>query len=152
MLENVLLGSVNLSVTVILHAFTMIVITSFFRKWKRASRDATLAAGLLRVVFVVMLLFLATLLEVLWWAASYVYLGAIETFEAALYFSMVTFTTLGYGDITLEEQWRLLSSFQAANGVIIAGWSTALLFALIQRVYLDHHPENPTSGKADSSD
>ena len=84
----------------------------------------------------------ATLLETLWWAASYVYLGVLQSLEPALYFSMVTYTTLGYGDITLDEQWRLLSAFQAVNGLVIAGWSTALLFALIQKIYLAHHPES----------
>jgi hypothetical protein len=78
--------------------------------------------------------------ESCWWAATYVLLGAIDSFESALYFSIVTYTTLGYGDMTLDTQWRLLSSFQASNGVIIAGWSTALLFALIQKVYSAHHP------------
>ena len=70
------------------------------------------------------------------------HLGVLQNLETALYFSMVTYTTLGYGDITLDEQWRLLSAFQAVNGLVIAGWSTALLFALIQKIYLAHHPES----------
>lgn len=49
--------------------------------------------------------------------------------------STVTFTTLGFGDITLDENWRLLSSFEAANGLLMFGWSTALIFAAVQWVY-----------------
>jgi hypothetical protein len=67
------------------------------------------------------------------WACSG--LGAIETLETAVYFSTVTFTTLGFGDITLDEDWRLLSSFEAANGLLMFGWSTALVFAAVQWVY-----------------
>jgi hypothetical protein len=48
---------------------------------------------------------------------------------------MVTFTTLGFGDVVLAGQWRTLASIQAANGVIIFGWTTALIFYFIQQIY-----------------
>jgi hypothetical protein len=65
----------------------------------------------------------------------------VDTFEAALYFSMVTFTTLGYGDVTLDDSWRLLSSIQAANGVIMFGWTTAQVTAVLQRLYRSDNPQ-----------
>ena len=80
----------------------------------------------------VLIMFLATLLEASLWAATYVGLGAISEFEEALYFSTVTYTTLGFGDVVLNEQWRLLSAFEAANGVIIFGWTTALIVVSIR--------------------
>ena len=80
-------------------------------------------------------MFLASLLEAVIWAISYLVLDAIQTVEEALYFSIVTFTTLGFGDITLSESWRLLASLQAANGIIIFGWSTAITMAAVQRLY-----------------
>jgi len=47
---------------------------------------------------------------------------------------VVTFTTLGYGDITLPEQeWRMLSGIEALNGILLVGWTTAFLFAVVQR-------------------
>jgi hypothetical protein len=85
---------------------------------------------------VVILMFLASVLEVLVWAITYLALNAIQGFEQAMYFSMVTFTTLGYGDIVLAERWRLLSSFEAANGIIMFGWTTAIVIAVVQRHYL----------------
>ena len=72
------------------------------------------------------------------WAISYKALvpeGELPNFEAAAYFSFVTFTTLGYGDITLSEGWRLLSGIQALNGILLVGWSTAVLFATVQRIW-----------------
>ena len=48
---------------------------------------------------------------------------------------MVTYTTLAYGDVVLTGQWRSLATIQAANGVIIFGWTTALIFVFIPRVY-----------------
>ncbi|MGB3020865.1 MAG: potassium channel family protein, partial [Methyloceanibacter sp.] len=65
----------------------------------------------------------------------YLALGAIGSFEQAVYFSTVTFTTLGFGDIILDERWRLLSSFEAANGLLMFGWSTALVFVAVKWVY-----------------
>ena len=83
-------------------------------------------------------------LEALAWAVAYQLLPKgvrLETFEEAVYFSIVTFTTLGYGDITLDPQWRLLSGIEAMNGILLAGWSTALLFSVVQRSWkLTHKP------------
>jgi voltage-gated potassium channel Kch len=56
-------------------------------------------------------------------------------------FDLETFTTLGYGDITLPEQWRMLGAFEAATGVIMFGWTTALIVAVVQRMYVRHSPE-----------
>ena len=52
-------------------------------------------------------------------------------------FSIVTFTTLGYGDIILSENWRILASMEAAAGIIFFGWSTAIVFMAIQNIYYD---------------
>ncbi len=84
-------------------------------------------------------LFLFTLFEALLWALVYSSVGAIQEVEAALYFSMVTYTTLGYGDITLDSSWRVLASFEAANGILIFGWSTALVVAYVQRLVSYRH-------------
>ena len=75
-------------------------------------------------------------IQIAMWAVAYVALvelNEITTFESALYFSFVTFTTLGYGDITLSEPWRVMSGIQALNGILLVGWTTALLFAVVQR-------------------
>jgi hypothetical protein len=83
-------------------------------------------------------MFLAIVLEAVLWALLYLFnplITALPDLETAFYFSMVTFTTLGYGDVVLTGQWRMLASIQAANGVIIFGWTTALIFYFIQNIY-----------------
>ena len=83
-------------------------------------------------------MFLAIVIEAGVWALLYLFNPLITTLpdlETAFYFSMVTFTTLGYGDVVLTGNWRILASIQAANGVIVFGWTTALIFVFIQRVY-----------------
>ena len=56
---------------------------------------------------------------------------------------MVTFTTLGYGDIVLDENWRLLASFEAATGIIMFGWTTAIVLASLQSAYYGKKFGNP---------
>ncbi len=83
-------------------------------------------------------MFLAIILESWIWALVYLYdplVTVLTDMETAMYFSMVTFTTLGYGDVVLTGQGRSLATIQAANGVIIFGWTTALIYYYIQRVY-----------------
>ena len=91
--------------------------------------------GIFWIPFIVILIFITTVIEAVIWAVTYLGIGAFEILDDALYFSIVTFTTLGFGDITLSEEWRLLSSFEAANGIIIFGWSTAIFMAVVQRIY-----------------
>ena len=59
------------------------------------------------------------------WALCYLLLGEISSLERALYFSSGTYSTLGYGDVTLTEDWQLLSGFEAINGLIMFGTSAA---------------------------
>jgi hypothetical protein len=87
--------------------------------------------------------FIFTILHVcqaLIWATCYYLIPNIyvtfDNFGETLYFSLVTFTTLGYGDITIESNWRLLSGFEAINGIIVIGWTTAIMFSLIQKIYM----------------
>jgi voltage-gated potassium channel Kch len=105
------------------------------RAWLRKTR-------IYWVVTTVLVMFTVALLEALAWASVYLALGALKGLEQSLYFSLVTFTTLGYGEIVLDERWRLLASFEAANGIIMFGWSTAIVMAVVHRVYLAGNAES----------
>ena len=59
--------------------------------------------------------------------------GELQSLDTAFYFSGVTFTTLGYDDITLSTDWRKLSGLQAIDGILLFGWTTAFLSAVLQR-------------------
>jgi hypothetical protein len=139
MFGEIFLGILHASVTVLIHGVAMLLVTRRVRHVQAGDANTMLWLDFIRIAYVVAMVFLATVFEAAWWAMNYVYVGALESFEEAMYFSMVTYTTLGYGDITLNENWRLLSAFQAANGIIIAGWSTALVIAAIQQIYKARH-------------
>ena len=67
------------------------------------------------------------------WAGFLVLLGALQTYDDAFYFSLVTFATLGYGDIVLSPGYRIFGALAATCGSLMLGWSTALIFAAISR-------------------
>lgn len=93
--------------------------------------------SVLRTSGIVIIMFLVSLIEVVAWAIPFMIFGAITGLEKAVYFSMVTYTTLGYGDVLLDEQWRLLASFEAANGIIMFGWTTAIVMYSIRHIFFE---------------
>ena len=134
-LTQVLLASALLVLTTTIHAAGMAV--SFrWLKLLHTKRLETVSMWIrsLAVGVLVLVMFVATLIETSVWAMTYIVLGAISTFEEALYFSMVTYSTLGYGDVVLGEQWRLLSSFQAANGILMFGWTVSLIILAVHQI------------------
>lgn len=91
------------------------------------------------MTFTVLGVFLAHIIQIWLWACLFLYLTPEELpdWETALYFSASSFTTVGFGDVYLDKDWRLLSSFESANGFILFGWSTAFIFEVISKLYKD---------------
>ncbi len=87
---------------------------------------------LIRVTWV---LILFHVFEIMVWASFYWREGCLPDAESALYFSGVTYTTLGYGDLVLRPPWRILGPIEALTGILMCGLSAALFFALITRLY-----------------
>jgi hypothetical protein len=137
--QEIITGLGMVALTTIIHAAFM-VIGFRIAGWK-LSRFGAARRDLIKSVLISAMtvwMFLAIVIEAWIWALVYLYNPLITTLpdlETAFYFSMVTFTTLGYGDVVLTGQWRALASIQAANGVIVFGWTTALIFYFIQQVY-----------------
>lgn len=78
------------------------------------------------------------LLEITVWALFFLWQEAISDLQSAFYFSAVTYTTTGYGDLVLPPEWRLVGGVEALTGILMCGWSTAFLFAVVSRVQMDH--------------
>lgn len=75
------------------------------------------------------------LFEITIWALFYFWKGAIADLQSAFYFSAVTYTTTGYGDLVLPEEWRLVGGVEALTGILMCGWSTGFFFAVVSRMY-----------------
>lgn len=83
--------------------------------------------------------------EITLWATVFMLIPDIQqlaSFEEAIYFSMITYTTVGYGDITLETHWRIMSGFAAMDGILLFGWSAAMLYTVVQRILIKINPNS----------
>ena len=75
------------------------------------------------------------LLQIAAWATFYARKGGMPDITSALYFSAVTYTTTGYGDLVLSEEWRLVGGVEALTGILMCGLSTGLFFAVFTRAF-----------------
>lgn len=73
--------------------------------------------------------------EISVWALLYFWRGAMADLPSAFYFSAVTYTTTGYGDLVLPGEWRLVGGVEALTGILMCGWSTGFFFAVVSRVH-----------------
>ena len=104
-----------------------------------AHKPPHLFRGILSTAIVLLMLHV---LEAFLWALLYLALPAqagLKSLHEAFYFSLVTFTTLGYGDITLNSKWQLLAGIEGMVGIVVFGLITALLFAVIQKSWKVTH-------------
>jgi hypothetical protein len=135
-LLKIAIGALLMVMTTAIHTIGMMMALQLIKRQEGAQKSRWLRKTNIHLVSVIVLMmFFVSLAEVLIWACTYLALRASEGLEQAVYFSMVTFTTLGYGDVLLDERWRLLASFEAANGIIMFGWTTAIVIAAVQRIY-----------------
>ena len=124
-----------IAATIVIQALFMSMGLRTFR-WVEGHRSMVMARRPTSVIVIwVLFLIIPIILDVILWAIFYYTQDALPSFEESLYFSTVTFTTVGYGDIVLSSAWRQLATFEAMNGWIIFGWATALIVAVVQRLY-----------------
>ena len=81
------------------------------------------------------------LVEIAVWGFFYTWQGAMPDLQSAIYFSAVTYTTTGYGDLVLPEEWRLVGAVEALTGILMCGWSTAFFFAVVSRAFTATQPD-----------
>ena len=138
MLKLSLIGIVLIAITVVIHAIgTGVWVRHLGRRYTQEGQW-TGERSVLVLVNTAVVVFVLHTVEIVIWALAYLALvptSELASFEEAVYFSFVTFTTLGYGDISLTESYRLLSGVEALNGIILVGWTTAMIFSVVQQIW-----------------
>jgi hypothetical protein len=131
MLRQLLVGGLVSVLNIAIHSLVMTTVVQVSRR--AALRHTDWPALRLTEVMTaaVLVLMAAHVVEVLVWALTYSLTGAVPS--RFMYFAFVSYATLGYGDVLPVPEWELLGPLAAMNGVILYGWSTAVLFAVLQR-------------------
>ncbi len=123
-------------VTVILHAVgTVHVVIPRSGVWPQRMDSQVQLRPVWILTRLVSMLLALHLLEMVVWATAYSSAGVFANFETSLYFSLKSYTTVGYGDVLPPASWRLLGPIEAAVGVLMLGWSTSIIVATVQRIY-----------------
>ena len=126
-------GAAVILCTIFIHALPVSATLGFLRHERRLGRTGRSFWSDFPVVVLAMVATLtAHLIEIALWAEVFVLCGEFQYFGTAYYHSAVNYTTLGYGDLIMSPRWRLLGPLEAANGMLLFGVSTAMIFALIQ--------------------
>jgi len=139
MIQMFLFGAVVVGITIVIHGLGTALLLDHIRRSSFAKigthrlRDSLIILSGAGIALIVVHAIQITVWAIVYYGIAHV--RELPTFEDAVYFSTVTFTTLGYGDITLSSQWRLLSGIEAMNGTLLFGWSAALLFILVQKLW-----------------
>ena len=133
MLLQFLVGTLVSVINIGIHALVTIVAVGIARGagLRQTRRPRVHLMGVMVATAVV--LQVAHTLEVLVWALMYEVVQAAAPGSDALYFAFVNYTTLGYGDITPVQVWRLIGPMTAMNGILMFGWSTAVLFEVLRK-------------------
>jgi ion channel len=132
MLSKLLLAWALIALCVVIHASG---VTSAVR-WLRHHPDRSPRFWIWTWLFVRLagwMIFLH-LIEIGVWAWFYQWQHALPDMQSALYFSSVTYTTTGYGDLVLPREWRLEGGVEALTGILMCGWSTGFFFAVLSRM------------------
>ena len=138
MLLNILVGLIVIGLTVVIQGYgTIFWLSKYDKERSKLESDTFKKYGLRLLISTAVFLIFIHLVQTALWALVYLLLPGVtefETFEKSMYFSLVTFTTLGYGEITIASANRILAGLEAINGITLIGWSTAFMFAIFQEL------------------
>ena len=130
---------VSIAISVCNIAIHAVVMEAVLRAARAASERATSHQSLQLIAVMtatVSVLMAAHIAEVIVWSLGYAMVDAAPSGTDLVYFAFVNYTTLGYGDITPVPRWHLIGPMTAMNGVLLFGWSTAVIFSVLQKTWL----------------
>jgi hypothetical protein len=136
MILQLIVGSCVAGVNIVVHALLTVTTIRVARASSRTSHPWRHLIGVM--IATVLVLMAAHMMEVFIWSVAYGLVNAAPEGADLVYFAFVNYTTLGYGDITPVARWRLLGPMTAMNGVLLFGWSTAVIFEVLRKAFSQH--------------
>src|SRR5689334_25057461 len=133
MFKQLLFGGVASACTIAIHALVMTLVVRAAQAMERVNFRPSAARLPSTMIATVLVLMGAHTMEIMTWAFFYRLLGVVPAGAKEIYFAFVNYTTLGYGDVVPVAEWQLLGPMTAMNGVLLFGWSTAVIFEVLQR-------------------
>ena len=133
MLRQILVGGGVSVVNIAIHAFVMTIVVHVVQKASANKKSGSSLYLVVVMIPTVLVLMTTHTVEVMVWAFAYFLVNATAEGTDRLYFAVVNYTTLGYGDVTPVPRWRLLGPMTAMNGVLLFGWSTAVIFEVLRK-------------------
>ncbi|MFV0143005.1 MULTISPECIES: potassium channel family protein [Empedobacter] len=128
-------GVLIICVNVILQSTFTVYSLKYLHKFNLKKQRLTFSQVIWQMVLSVSLLTLLHGAQCTIWAATFYFNPNIDnlySFQEAIYFSLITFTTVGYGDVVIDSEWKIMAGLEAINGIMMVGWSTALMFSYLQ--------------------
>ena len=136
MLTEITIAATIVSVCLMIHLTGLLLMAEWlFRRRENLERTASRRQFALLIVALFAGIMMLHLIQTSLWAVFYYTQNLFSDFETSLYFSMVSFTTIGYGDVLLPRKWRLLGVIEGFSGVLLCGVSTAFIFAVINAMF-----------------
>ena len=133
MVRQLLVGGGVSVVNIAIHALVMTILVWVARAVSADNKSHPAVFLITVMISTVLVLMAAHAVEVFVWASAYLIVGVVPGKAGSVYFEFVNYTSLVYGDILLVERWRLLGPITALNGVLLIGWSTAVIFEVLRR-------------------
>ena len=136
MITQLTLATVMVVVTVLIHGAGITALVRSLRIETSGSLEHHHFSMKRAIVILLIVLALFTLhgIEIWLYAAVYLMIGAIQTLEAAVYFSTITYASIGFSDSEIALTWRLVGAIEGINGVLLLGWSTAFFVTVVSRL------------------
>ena len=133
MLGQFLVGGAASACNITIHALVMVLVIQVARVVSEKTISSPSLLLISTMIATVLVLMAAHTSEVLVWALAYWLADAAPASASLVYFAFVNYTTLGYGDVVPVERWHLLGPITAMNGVLLFGWSTAVIFEVLRK-------------------
>ncbi len=134
LIGKLLVGGLLMALCVVVHA---IGLTAAFERIKHRQAETPLNfwSAVRMLIVLASWIILLHLVNIVLWGFLYAFKQAIPDYQSAMYFSAVTYTTTGYGDIVLPRPWQLVGAIEALTGLLMYGWTTGFFFAIVSQLY-----------------